>query len=75
MEDVVKLHAAWCKSLQQAVETDAWGQVLEAVEAYERFVGACVLLWRRSSSLPCASVGVWKDSLAGSRKLCQFASI
>ncbi|KAG7401405.1 hypothetical protein PHYBOEH_001397 [Phytophthora boehmeriae] len=36
MEDVVKLHAAWCKSLQQAVETDAWGQVVEAVEAYER---------------------------------------
>ncbi|KAF4324282.1 hypothetical protein BBO99_00000218 [Phytophthora kernoviae] len=36
MEDVVKLHAAWCKSLQQAVETDAWGQVIEAVEAYER---------------------------------------
>ncbi|KAH7463840.1 Axin interactor, dorsalization-associated protein [Phytophthora ramorum] len=39
MEDVVKLHAAWCKSLQQAVETDAWGQVLEAVEAYERLAG------------------------------------
>ncbi|KAG6968647.1 hypothetical protein JG687_00003655 [Phytophthora cactorum] len=38
MEDVVKLHAAWCKSLQQAVDTDAWGQVLEAVEAYERFI-------------------------------------
>ncbi|EEY56941.1 axin interactor, putative [Phytophthora infestans T30-4] len=37
MEDVLKLHAAWCKSLQQAVDTDAWGQVLEAVEAYERF--------------------------------------
>ncbi|EGZ19882.1 hypothetical protein PHYSODRAFT_490439 [Phytophthora sojae] len=37
MEDVVKLHAAWCKSLQQAVETDAWGQVVEAVEAYERY--------------------------------------
>eukprot|EP00644_Phytophthora_capsici_P001804 jgi/Phyca11/107637/e_gw1.14.676.1 len=37
MEDVVKLHTAWCKSLQQAVETDSWGQVLEAVEAYERF--------------------------------------
>ncbi|POM68105.1 Axin interactor [Phytophthora palmivora] len=37
MEDVVKLHSAWCKSLQQAVQTDAWGQMLEAVEAYERF--------------------------------------
>ncbi|KAL3665430.1 hypothetical protein V7S43_009465 [Phytophthora oleae] len=39
MEDVVKLHTAWCKSLQQAVETDSWGQVLEAVEAYERLAG------------------------------------
>ncbi|KAF4034352.1 Cytoskeletal adhesion [Phytophthora infestans] len=39
MEDVLKLHAAWCKSLQQAVDTDAWGQVLEAVEAYERLAG------------------------------------
>ncbi|KAG6620752.1 Axin interactor [Phytophthora cinnamomi] len=39
MEDVAKLHAAWCKSLQQAVETDAWGQVVEAVEAYERLAG------------------------------------
>ncbi|ETI52351.1 hypothetical protein F441_04458 [Phytophthora nicotianae CJ01A1] len=39
MEDVVKLHAAWCRSLQQAVDTDGWGQVLEAVEAYERLAG------------------------------------
>ncbi|KAE8894704.1 hypothetical protein PF005_g7128 [Phytophthora fragariae] len=39
MEDVAKLHAAWCKTLQQAVETDAWGQVVEAVEAYERLAG------------------------------------
>ncbi|KAG7378866.1 hypothetical protein PHYPSEUDO_009426 [Phytophthora pseudosyringae] len=49
MEDVVKLHAAWCKSLQQAVETDAWGQVLEAVEAYERLAS------RITKALPACS--------------------
>lgn len=36
MEELKKRHASWCKSLQRAVETDGWGQVIEAVEAYER---------------------------------------
>ncbi|TYZ66027.1 hypothetical protein PybrP1_009042 [[Pythium] brassicae (nom. inval.)] len=36
MEELKKRHASWCKNLQRAVETDGWGQVVEAVEAYER---------------------------------------
>lgn len=35
-EELKKRHASWCASLERAVETDGWGQVIEAVEAYER---------------------------------------
>uniref|UniRef100_K3WDJ8 C2 Aida-type domain-containing protein n=1 Tax=Globisporangium ultimum (strain ATCC 200006 / CBS 805.95 / DAOM BR144) TaxID=431595 RepID=K3WDJ8_GLOUD len=35
-EQLTKRHAAWCSGLQRAIETDGWGQVVEAVEAYER---------------------------------------
>lgn len=43
MEELKKRHAGWCQSLQRAVETDGWGQVIEAVEAYERYVSCRVL--------------------------------
>ncbi|CEG37537.1 axin dorsalization-associated protein [Plasmopara halstedii] len=36
MEHIVKLHAAWCRSLQQAIELDMGGEELVGVEAYER---------------------------------------
>ncbi|OQR80449.1 axin interactor [Thraustotheca clavata] len=32
----VKRHRQWTKQLNRAVEADGWGQVLEAVEAYEQ---------------------------------------
>jgi hypothetical protein len=36
MDELREQHATWCRSLQEAIQADAWGQVLEAVEAYER---------------------------------------
>ncbi|KAJ0411438.1 hypothetical protein ATCC90586_007098 [Pythium insidiosum] len=35
-DELRRRHAEWCKDLEHAVQADGWGQVLEAVEAYER---------------------------------------
>ncbi|DAZ96451.1 TPA: hypothetical protein N0F65_006497 [Lagenidium giganteum] len=35
MESLEQTLMKWCRTLHHAVETDSWGQVIEAVEAYE----------------------------------------
>ncbi|ETV90842.1 hypothetical protein H310_14437 [Aphanomyces invadans] len=38
-EDMAKRHRKWMQLMEEAVQADGWGQVLEAVEAYEKAAG------------------------------------
>ncbi len=40
-ESITKRHRRWVKLMEDAVKADGWGQVVEAVEAYEQY---CICL-------------------------------
>lgn len=41
MESKSELKVKWLKWLGEAIELDLWGQIVESVEVYEKFVLVC----------------------------------